>query len=268
MMKALLIDLDGVIYSENQLIDGAGRAIDCLRQRSAHLLFVTNTTSRPRAAIVEKLSQMGIAVTEQEIFTPVEVAASWLNQHVKGPVSLYLPPATAAAMTAQLVQDETPDTESVAAVVLGDLGAAWSFNRLNAAFRQLIENPDAPLVALGLSRYWKAEDGWRLDVAPFAAALECATGRKAVVMGKPAPDFFLQALAYIGVDAGEAVMVGDDIQSDIGGAQAVGIKGILVRTGKFRPKDLQGDVQPDYVIDSCADLPDLWQRLSTEEGDR
>jgi ribonucleotide monophosphatase NagD (HAD superfamily) len=81
-----------------------------------------------------------------------------------------------------------------------------------------------------------------------------------VVLGKPAPPFFEAALAGLGAAPDEALMVGDDIRGDIGGAQTAGIRGLLVRTGKFRETDLGGPIRPDAVIGSIADLPDWWAR--------
>jgi phospholysine phosphohistidine inorganic pyrophosphate phosphatase len=143
-------------------------------------------------------------------------------------------------------------------VVVGDLGEQWDYRTLNRAFRLLHRNPEAQLVALGMTRYWLATEGISLDVAPFVAALEHATGRKAVVLGKPAEPFFQAAVQKLGVPAAQLLMVGDDIETDIGGAQAAGLKGALVKTGKFRPADLQGRIKPYTVLDSVADLPKWW----------
>jgi HAD superfamily hydrolase (TIGR01458 family) len=143
-------------------------------------------------------------------------------------------------------------------VVIGDLGSLWDYRTLNRAFRLLHHNPDATLIALGMTRYWLADDGISLDVAPFVAALEHATGRVPRVFGKPAAVFFEAAAAKLGAEVGEIWMIGDDIHADIGGAQNTGMKGALVRTGKFRESDLEGTVRPSAVLDSIADLPRLF----------
>jgi ribonucleotide monophosphatase NagD (HAD superfamily) len=109
-----------------------------------------------------------------------------------------------------------------------------------------------------MTRFWRASDGIRLDVAPFVAALERATGRRALVLGKPANPFFQSAVGHLGLPAQEIVMFGDDIETDIAGAQKAGLKGVLLRTGKFRPADLEGKIKPDAVLDSIADLPNWW----------
>jgi HAD superfamily hydrolase (TIGR01458 family) len=120
-------------------------------------------------------------------------------------------------------------------------------------------DPQPVLIALGMSRYAQGRDGLVLDVAPFIKALEHAADCEAVVMGKPANAFFDAAVRKLGTSAAEVVMIGDDIRGDVGGAQAAGLAGVLVRTGKFRPKDLEGEVRPDAVLDSVADLPQWWE---------
>lgn len=126
---------------------------------------------------------------------------------------------------------------------------------MNRAFRLLYHNPQAQLIALGMTRYWLASDGISLDVAPFVAALEHATGHKALVFGKPAPAFFQAATAKLGLPPEDVLMIGDDIDADVGGAQRSGLQGVLVRTGKFRPADLDGPVRPHFVLESIAELP-------------
>jgi HAD superfamily hydrolase (TIGR01458 family) len=118
-----------------------------------------------------------------------------------------------------------------------------------------------PLVALGMTRYWRAEDGLRLDAGAFVRALEYAAGRTAVVVGKPDRTFYGAAVEALHLPADQVVMVGDDIHTDVEGAQLAGLTGVLVRTGKFRASDLRGGVRPDAVLDSVADLPRWWAEL-------
>jgi HAD superfamily hydrolase (TIGR01458 family) len=256
--KALLIDLDGVVYRGEEPIAGAADVIHRLVDDGVPHLFVTNTTSRPLSALVGKLARFGIAVREEEILSPPDAAAAWLAAHGCRRLMLLVPEATAAAFAdfETLTGDEMPDTQApVDAVVVGDLGRGWSFDRLNNAFRCLMQKPAPKLVALGMTRYWHAPDGLRLDTAPFVIALAHASGIEPTVLGKPARAFFDAALARLGVEAAQAAMIGDDIRADVGGAQAAGLAGILVKTGKFRPGDLDQGIAPDLVIDSIADLP-------------
>jgi ribonucleotide monophosphatase NagD (HAD superfamily) len=125
--------------------------------------------------------------------------------------------------------------------------------------------PRPRLVALGMTRYWHAGDGLRLDVAPFVVALEYASGVEPIVLGKPAMPFFEMALAELGTPAKETWMIGDDIRGDIGGCQNSGLRGVLVQTGKYRQGDLEQGIRPDAVLGSIAELPTWWQRLSVTD---
>lgn len=260
-MKAILFDLDGVLYTGNSAVTGAADVINwCLDKDIPHL-FLTNTTSRPRTALVEKLAGFNIPSSPDDFLTPALAARQWLQSNISGRIALFIPEATRDEF-AGLDQCGEGAEMGAEAVIVGDLGEAWDFYRLNRAFRLLMSNPDTRLVALGMTRYWRAEDGLRLDTAPFIKALEHASDREAVVLGKPSKDFYTSAIKRLGINAGKTIMVGDDIRGDIGGAQAAGIHGVLVKTGKFRKADLEQGISPYAVIDSIAELPGWWASLS------
>ncbi len=256
-MTAVLLDLDGVLYEGHRPISGAAQTVLWLCEQHIAHLFLTNTTSKPRSALVTKLAGLGIAATESEILTPPVATRRWLEAHVEGKTALFVPEATKSEFAGIPLLEDGAEA-GAAAVVLGDLGRQWSFDLLNRAFRLLMDNTEAPLVALGMTRFWRASDGLRLDTAPFVMALAHATGRAPVVLGKPAAEFFGSALGILEEMAAETIMVGDDIRGDIEAAQALGIRGVLVRTGKFRPADLGCGIEPHAVIDSIACLPDWW----------
>ena len=147
------------------------------------------------------------------------------------------------------------------AVIVGDLGDRWNYDELNRAFRLVMNG--AELIALQKNRFWQRGGGLALDAGPFVAALEYATGRRATVVGKPSPDFFAEVLRGLGVDAEHAVMVGDDVETDIGGAMANGLAGVLVRTGKYREDLVRASViEPTATVDSIADVPAVIARLA------
>jgi phospholysine phosphohistidine inorganic pyrophosphate phosphatase len=256
-MRGVLIDLDGVVYEGERGVPGAVRAISWLCEREIPHLFLTNTTSRPRSALVEKLAALGLNAPLNRIFTPPVAAHRWLSLNAPGPTALFVPTATASEF-GDLPRVASDAETGASSVVLGDLGEGWNFASLNRAFRLLMGEPQPRLVALGMTRYWRAHDGLRLDVAPFVKALEHASGARAVVLGKPAEAFFEAALDMLGLPAQAVVMIGDDIVGDVQGAQRCGIRGVLVRTGKFRQADLEGELRPDTVLESLADLPTWW----------
>ncbi len=265
MIRGVLFDLDGVLYNGQAPIAGAADAVNAVRRMGLDTLFVTNTTSRPRTAVAAKLAAFGIAAVAERILTPPIAAANWIRRNAAGPAALFVPEATKADF-AGLPQVASDAQRGARYVVIGDLGPAWDFHTLNRAFRLLHSDHDAQLIALGMTRYWRAPDGVSLDVAPFVAALEHAGGKTATVLGKPSKEFFGAAASLLDRRLHELLMVGDDIRADVGGAQAAGLKAALVRTGKFRPQDLAGSVQPDAVIDSVRDLPALLAGAAAEFG--
>jgi phospholysine phosphohistidine inorganic pyrophosphate phosphatase len=256
-MHGLLIDLDGVVYIEDTVVPGAPEALDWLRQHGLPHVFVTNTSSRPRSALVEKLGGMGISVTPESILTPPVIANRWLRKRAPGPSALFVPEATRTEFDGLPILPDDAEA-GAASVVIGHLGPAWNYATLNRAFRLLMAEPRPALVALGMTRFARTASGLDLIVAPFVVALEHAAGCKAVVLGKPATAFFETAAEMLGYPPAALAMLGDDIVTDVAGAQKAGLKGVIVKTGKFRPSNLDQGITPDGTIASLADLPTWW----------
>jgi HAD superfamily hydrolase (TIGR01458 family) len=261
-VRGVLLDLDGVLYVGEEAVAGAVDTVEWLRRHEIPHLFLTNTSSRPRSSLVAKLAGIGIDVTETDLLTPAVAAASWLRASCPGRPALFVPEQTSTEF-AELDPLPTGAEGDAASVVVGDLGEGWDFRTLNRAFRLLMGEPRPDLVALGMTRYWRAPDGLRLDAGAFVRALEYASGVEAAVMGKPAPAFFAAAVDRLDLPREEVVMVGDDLRADVDGAQQSGLAGVLVRTGKFSVADLHGDVTPQAVLDSVADLPSWWEQASS-----
>ncbi|MGA2039956.1 MAG: TIGR01458 family HAD-type hydrolase [Bryobacteraceae bacterium] len=263
-VRGVLFDMDGVIYNDEHPIAGAAETIEWVQAHRVPHLFLTNTTSKSRGALCEKLMRQGIRAAETEILTPGAVVAEWLRTAPAGPIALFVrEPARREFAGLPCLADDAE--RGARYVIVGDLGELWDYRTLNRAFRLLHNNKEAELIALGMTRYWLASDGLSLDVAPFVAALEHAAGRKALVFGKPAARFFLAAAERLSLAGAEVLMIGDDIEADVAGAQAAGLKGALVRTGKFHPADLEGAIRPDVVLDSIAGLPAWWNRTSVAD---
>ena len=248
--RAVLLDLDGVLYVEGQPLPGAAAAVDEMRAAGLALRFVTNTTAHSRRRTLEKLSRLGFAVEEHELITPAVLAVQHCRHRAHQTVALLMRDEVKEEFEG-LEESEEPD-----AVIVGDLGVRFGYDVLNRAFRQLLGG--AELIALQKNRFWLREDGLCLDVGPFVAALEYAAGSEAHVVGKPAEGFFRHVLDGLGAAPDEAVMVGDDVESDIGGALRAGLAGVLVRTGKYREEAVVASgIEPSDTVDSIVDVPRL-----------
>lgn len=246
MAKGVLIDLAGVVYSGDALLPGAAEAIGRLDAAGLPYRFVTNTTSKPLAAIVDQLSNFGLSVEPAQIFTPAAAAVAWLDEHGRVPHLLVHPGLKADFAGCR--------TEGRKAVVVGDAGPFFTYDRLNAAFRMLIGG--APFVALATNRVFLDADGeLSMDAGAFVAALEYASQVKPIVMGKPAPRFFASAAASMGLALSDAAMIGDDAEADVaGGLDAGAGMAILVRTGKYRAGDEdKTTTHPTMVVDGLGE---------------
>jgi HAD superfamily hydrolase (TIGR01458 family) len=252
-VRAMLLDIDGVLYVEDDPVAGAVAAVERLRDAGLIIRFVTNTTNRSHGATLAKLRRLGFGMAEAELVTPAALAVRVCRDRGHRRVALFVAPELRTDFAALDVAD---DGDAADAVIVGDLGEAWDYATLNRAFRLVVAGAD--LIALQKNRYWLRRDGLALDAGPFVAALEYATDCTATVVGKPARAYFEQALAGAGVAANEALMVGDDVESDIGGALAAGLGAVLVRTGKYRADRVSATgIRPTATVGSIADVPGL-----------
>ncbi len=256
-MSAILFDLDGVLYESDSAIDGAADTVNWFNKNHIPHLFLTNTTSKSRAELITKLAGFGIESKIENFLTPPVAAKQWLQKNNINNIALFVPDTTGKEFSDfNIASDED---KNVGAVVVGDLGERWTFAMMNKIFTTLIENPQAKLIALGMTRYWKTASGLQLDVGPMIKAFEYASGVDAIVTGKPATEFFQAALSLLG-ETKNVVMIGDDIRGDIEAAQRAGLRAIQVRTGKFSESDLASGITADAILDSVAALPGWWQK--------
>jgi len=252
-IRGFLIDLDGVLYVGDKAIKGARESIDLLRDKNYAFRFVSNTTRKSRKTIAEQLSSMGFDIPVEDIFTPPLAAVAYIKKSKKHHCYLLTIGDVYQDFEQECICD---NSAAIDYVILGDAGDKVTYENLNRAFRHLMQGAD--LIALENDRYWMAPDGLSLSAGPFVQALEFATGKKGIIVGKPSRMFFELALCDMGLRTDQVAMIGDDILTDIGGARTLGMQGILVRTGKYR-KDTVDNVaiKPDRVIDSIAQLQDI-----------
>ena len=253
--RGLLCDLDGTLYVGNSLIPGADEAVAYLRAAGLKLRFLTNTTTRSRRSLHAHLKSLGLAVEQDEILSAAYAGVLYLRSIGSPRCRLVLAEDPAADYEEFRKDDADPE-----AIVVGDIGERWSYDLLNSLFHQVAGG--ARLVALHKNRYYETPNGLSLDIGAFVAAVEYAAGIEAATIGKPAAAFFDLALDELGLPAEEVIIIGDDIDNDVGAGQANGLTGILVRTGKFRGNFAAvSHVKPMFTVDSVSSLPQLLEKF-------
>lgn len=250
-IKGVLFDLDGVLYIGSNAIKGAIEAVGRIQASGVLCRFITNTSTLSLASLQQKINALGFSIPANEIISAPQATLLYLR-HQHNPVCRLL---LAEDTKKDFKEFQQSDTEANY-IVIGDIGNAWSYPLLNDIFSALVNG--AKLIAIHKNRFWQTEHGLQMDIGGFVTALEYASGVNAMIIGKPSPDFFQIALRDMGLNPTEVAIIGDDIDADIGGGQRCGLKGILVRTGKYRQSFAEASpTKPYLTIDSIADLPKL-----------
>jgi HAD superfamily hydrolase (TIGR01458 family) len=250
-MAAILLDIDGVFHVSGAPVSGGGPAVERLRDAGHRIRFLTNNTTQPRTRLAGFVRGLGVDLADDELqTTPVAAARSLAAKRV-------------LAITMPAIRDDLEGVELVGesadAVLLGgadetaETNQVFSYMNLARAFAELEGGAD--LYCLHKNPWWQTARGALLDAGAFVVGLEYATGLTATVLGKPSASYFEAALAALDADPENTWMVGDDVDADIGGAAALGMRTILVRTGKFRDGAAAWSASPDVVLDSIADVP-------------
>jgi HAD superfamily hydrolase (TIGR01458 family) len=251
---SFLIDINGVLYTDDRPVDEAAETIEYLRGNDYSFRFISNATQSCRATLHKKLKRFGFDIRENELFTAPIATAKYIKKTKKLRCFLLSTGDVYKDFRKEgIVRTEIrPDH-----VVIGDAGKDFSYARMNKAFNCILEGAD--LIAMEEDRYWKSPGGLALCAGPYTAALEYSTGRKARLMGKPSPEFLRMALADMKALPKNTIAIGDDLITDIEGAQRAGMRGFLVTSGKHKKADVKGSgVEPDAVLDSIADLKNLF----------
>ena len=250
--KAFLIDMDGTLYFKGKPCLGAIETVNYLRQQKYQLRFLTNTTAKTPKMLHEQMQALGFDIYEHEIFNATYACLLYLRAQSGVSCHFMVDDAVKTFFNEIPIDDNAPDF-----VVVGDYGEGFDFQALNHAFHLLMDG--AELIALQKGLYWFSEEGIFLDCGAFVTLLETAAGKTAKIMGKPSETFFKIALDSLQLSPSDAIVVGDDITSDILGAETMKIRSILVKTGKFKPNQLENPVvKPTWVLEGISELPQLF----------
>lgn len=228
MPEAVLLDISGVLYQDAQPLPGSVAAVKALQAKGYPLRLVTNTSRLTAAEIHRQLTGMGYVLQPEQIYSAPRAVRHYVESHGLRPYCLIH--RNLEEEFADLLEQPEPN-----AVVVGDAEERFDYAHLEHAFHLLLDG--APLLAMGDNRYFHSRGALRLDAGPFVRALEYAADVKAMILGKPSREFFHGALEELGVSAGAALMIGDDVESDVLGAQKAGLQACLVQTGKYRAGD-------------------------------
>lgn len=262
MASTVLLDIDGVLTISWRALPGAAETLTWLRAQGIGFGLVTNTSSKSRREIAAILTAGGIDVDVGKIFTAVSSAAHYLTMRYPSARCLVI---NEGSLDNDLTGVDIVGPESPNVVLLGGAGPSIGYSEFDAVFK--LAAAGVPIVALHRNTRFQTADGPALDMGAFILGLEAAAGIEIPVVGKPSPEFFRAALLQLDADSNETLIVGDDIDSDVRGGQAVGMTGVLVKTGKYRPIDLGTEgPAPDHLIESIRQLPELLlQRLRSTD---
>ena len=251
MTKGFLIDMDGVIYSNDELIKGAGNFIAALQERNIPFLFLTNNSQRTPRDAVNKLAEMGVKVLEENIYTSA-MATGWFLSRSKPHGKAYVL-GEGGLITSlhensySLVSNE-PDF-----VVVGE-GRNFTLEMVNNTVEMILNG--AKLIATNLDPSPKKK-GWNnLGIKTVVAMIEEATGRKAFSVGKPSPVMMRAARKRINLETKDTIMIGDTMDTDILGGIQMGYKTILTLSGVTKDRSWVGNYafSPYVIIDSIDSL--------------
>lgn len=257
-VDAILFDIDGTLVLHEKAISGAVEAVSYARAQGIEVRFLTNMTGRSPAQIATALTDLGIEADSSEVQTATSACVSLLKAHPRWRCHLMIPNRITDMFDGIVRDDISPDV-----VVIGDLDDAFDFAAMNRAFLMLRNG--AELIVFHKNLFWLDATGARLDSGAFVVALEAASGKSATVTGKPSRLFFETALSELRCSRDRVLIIGDDVKTDITGGRTVGVRTVLVGTGKYDGRPSDSAHREDFFLDSIGRLPEL---LSTMSGVR
>ena len=250
-IRGVLFDINGVLEFQSEVYPGAVDLLYFLRSKGIAFRIISNSTLKSRQVCTDKLNRQGFGVVQEEVITASWATARYLRT---------LKPKSCWVMLKGKGLDEFKefnlDEEAPEYIVVGDYREEFKFENMNKALKLLLQG--ARLIVMISEKVDHSLGGVELTVGAYGRMLEDAAGIKATYIGKPSPYMFDIALEDMGLDRSEVLMVGDRVSTDIIGARQAGVPSVLVKTGEFKPEDLAGDIQPDFMVDAVGDIKDFF----------
>ncbi len=250
MIKGIIFDIDGVLEYRGKVYSHAVDTVQSMRNRGLVVRFLTNSTLKSRASCARILREKGFTVFDDEVFTASYVTATYLR---------FLHPRSCWIMLdgegRAEFQDFQQDYESPEYIVIGDNRSCFDFDHLNKALRLLLNG--AKLIGMQSELIDTTMGEAELNVGSWVGMLERASGVRAVYTGKPNSFAFELALQSMVLGNKQVAMISDRLTSDMTGASKIGLQTVLITTGESCASDLKNNVQPDFIINSIRDIPDL-----------
>jgi 4-nitrophenyl phosphatase len=260
-IKAVVSDMDGVLWRGNQPVRGLGDFFAFLRERKIRFILATNNATRTAAQYAIKLAEMGVQVAEAEVLPSCDVVSDYLA--AAAPKGAHVFVVGEAALADSLTARGFVVSEDQAEYVVAGLDRYATYAKLARAAR-FIRN-GARFIGTNPDRTFPGEN----EIAPGAGSLlafiEAATDVKPFIVAKPEPEMFRQALARLGSQPEETVMIGDRLETDILGGQQAGLKTILVLSGIHQEEDIaKFGIHPDWIFSDIGELTQVWRGLKAE----
>jgi HAD superfamily hydrolase (TIGR01450 family) len=272
LYEGYVFDLDGTIYLGDDLLPGAKRLIDELRERGKRVVFLSNNPTRDPEMYSEKLTKLGLPTPKEEIVNTVVTMTQWLLQN--HPDATVFPiseePLKNALREAGIKMSENPEEVDI---VIASYDRTFQYRKLQVAFDAIWYHKRARLVTTNPDRYCPFPGGrGEPDAASIVAAIEACTGTRCEInTGKPDPIMLETTMGMIGMDASGCVMTGDRLYTDVRMALDAGMPSAVVLTGETTPEMLahERENRPDYVLDRIDRLapPWMWEELGWTDED-
>lgn len=241
----LIIDMDGTLIHKGKANKGAVELIDYLKEKGIPFRIITNSVGRTATELSLKMMKVGIKIDGSFFFNPIVALDRYL---VENEVSSYIfigPNKIENTLSVEACYDGTPEY-----IILSGLEKT-NYEQMNKLFQYVKHG--AKLLSMSRSEYYIAEEGLMLDTGAFTRLLEYHTNNEALLFGKPSSELFMAAIEDMGLDKKDVCVIGDDVMTDIKGANTFGIDSVLVRTGKYQVKDELIE-EPGKIVDSLLEV--------------